>query len=207
MRMGRNTSACQPCSGHSNRSGKFFAPGTGLSTSKAPHFTQVGKPFAFSVNLWPWWHGFWGHTWCALHSALFRGPNLQPIRVTPRTRHAASIFVLDALVGKTVGSGFKKLAEGNFAAFRRQSVQRQIREGSQWTTNQNVRSAASAGTQRRARLWQPPRTKSRRHKRPRTFEPTCAPGVTLGTLQKIPEKLGRVVDSSVDVRLYRRHTG
>ena len=135
------------------------------------------------------------------------GPNLQPIRVTPRTRHAASIFVLDALVGKTVGSGFKKLAEGNFAAFRRQSVQRQIREGSQWTTNQNVRSAASAGTQRRARLWQPPRTKSRRHKRPRTFEPTCAPGVTLGTLQKIPEKLGRVVDSSVDVRLYRRHTG
>jgi hypothetical protein len=201
MRMERNTSGCQPCSGHSNLSGKFFAPGTGLSTSKAPHFTQVGKPFTFSVNLWPYWHGFLGQAWCGLHSALFLDPNLQSIRMTPRMRHAASIFVLDALVRKTVGSESKKLAEHNFAAFRRQSVQRKIREGSQWTTNQNVRSAASASTQLRARLWQPPRTKSRRHKRPRTFVPTCAPGVTLGTLRKIPEKLGRFADSSVNLRL------
>jgi hypothetical protein len=48
MRMGRNSSGCQPCSGHSNLSGKFLAPGTGFSTSEAPHFTQAGKAFTFS---------------------------------------------------------------------------------------------------------------------------------------------------------------
>ena len=48
MRMGRNSSGCQPCSGHSNLSGKFLAPGTGFSTIGAPHFTQAGRPFTFS---------------------------------------------------------------------------------------------------------------------------------------------------------------
>jgi hypothetical protein len=48
MRMGRNSSGCQPCSGHSSLSGKCVAPGTGFSTSAVPHFTQAGKPFTFS---------------------------------------------------------------------------------------------------------------------------------------------------------------
>jgi hypothetical protein len=50
MRMGRNSSGCQPCSGHSSLRGKFLAPGTGFSTSAAPHFPQGGKPFDFSAN-------------------------------------------------------------------------------------------------------------------------------------------------------------
>jgi len=37
IRIARGLSRCHPCSGHSSLRGKFFAPGTGLATSVAPH--------------------------------------------------------------------------------------------------------------------------------------------------------------------------
>ena len=48
MRMERGCSCCQPCSGHSSRSGKCFAPGTGFGTSVVPRFRHAGKFGNFS---------------------------------------------------------------------------------------------------------------------------------------------------------------
>jgi len=48
MRIGRNFSCCQPCSGHSSLRGKCFAPGTGLATRVAPHFAHFTVAESFS---------------------------------------------------------------------------------------------------------------------------------------------------------------
>jgi len=86
-------------------------------------------------------------------------------------------------------------AECDIGARWRRSRQREIREGSRWTTNRNVGSAASASMQRRAKLSPWPRTKSRRHKRRRTFAPTFVHGATLGISRKTPERPGRAANS------------
>jgi hypothetical protein len=50
MRIGRNFSCCQPCSGHSSLRGDCFAPGTGLATSSAPHLAHFIVAESFSTG-------------------------------------------------------------------------------------------------------------------------------------------------------------
>src|ERR1700721_3983716 len=65
---------------------------------------------------------------------------------------------------------------------------RNLREGSRWTTPQNVRSAASANTQPKVRPWQQPNTRPPPPMRRWNSGPTAATGATAGISQKNRKK-------------------
>jgi hypothetical protein len=98
----------------------------------------------------------------------------------------------------------KQYSKSRFRAQNREIVKandwigakKNLRKGSWWTTNQNVRSAERGSTQAKMKPWRPPHTRSQPPTRQRNFVPIYVPGVTLGTSRKTQEELRKVIDNS-----------